>query len=184
MNAAVETHERAPVLPGFGRRCRLCFVVRPDASFFKTHGRTCARCRLARSNQLTKRWRKRADMAWMFIKTRCRRCGTRGHNSATCSKPNPPEAPSGPRGFVYFIEAEGLDRFKIGWATDPGLRLEALRIGSPVPLAVRGTMPGSVQTERRLHRQFASSRLGGEWFASTPELLEFVEQLPRDVAAP
>ncbi len=77
---------------------------------------------------------------------------------------------------IYFIQAETVNHIKIGYVNgdDASDRLAELQVGSPVPLRLIGTMPGTMEDEKNLHRRFASSRLSGEWFRSTPELLQLV----------
>ncbi|NQT15096.1 MAG: GIY-YIG nuclease family protein [Planctomycetes bacterium] len=79
---------------------------------------------------------------------------------------------------VYFIEAVGLDRIKIGRSQDADARLESLRTGSPVPLRLLGVIPPGGK-EGEIHRAFAASREHREWFASTPELMEFIAEHAR-----
>lgn len=70
-------------------------------------------------------------------------------------------------GCIHFVEAEGMDRVKIGWTSgDPQKRLRQLQIGSPVKLRLMGTAQGTIRDERELHRRLAASRVEGlsEWF--------------------
>lgn len=71
---------------------------------------------------------------------------------------------------VYFIAAEGTDIVKIGIAAKPTERLKELQTASPHKLSILATMPGGKPRERQLHRQFAATRMTGEWFRRTPEL--------------
>ena len=78
---------------------------------------------------------------------------------------------------VYFIEAIGFDRVKIGWTTKPAQeRVKALKTSSPCDLVLLGTMPAKDQlAEKLVHERFSSIRIVGEWFEKTTELLAFVE---------
>lgn len=76
-------------------------------------------------------------------------------------------------GFVYFIEAVGADRIKIGWAVTPEFRLHYLQTGSPYPLILLKKITGGRDIERWFHRLFASVCVGGEWFRMVPELQNF-----------
>lgn len=78
---------------------------------------------------------------------------------------------------VYFIEAVGLHRVKIGWTTKPAHeRVKALKTSSPCDLLLLGTMPAKDQlAEKLVHERFSSIRIVGEWFEKTAELLAFVE---------
>jgi hypothetical protein len=90
-------------------------------------------------------------------------------------------------GYVYFIQADIGGPVKIGWAKDPAKRCRDLQTGSPHRLVVRAFIPGTIGDEARLHRQFRSSRLEGEWFTPTAEMEKVAGcKLPRrpHVASP
>lgn len=74
--------------------------------------------------------------------------------------------------FVYFVQAEETGAIKIGSTGDVSKRIAALRTASPCRLDFLGA--SAALDERECHRRFAPIRLGGEWFASTPELLDFI----------
>jgi hypothetical protein len=71
---------------------------------------------------------------------------------------------SAAKGLVYFIEAVGTGRVKIGFTTDLTTRLHKLQTASAVPLCVVRTVDGTKQLEAALHRKWTHHRLGGEWF--------------------
>jgi uncharacterized protein YozE (UPF0346 family) len=64
--------------------------------------------------------------------------------------------------FTYLISNGSA--VKIGHTTDVQRRLRQLQSASPVPLRVIGILDG-VEPERRLHQEYASYRMNGEWFA-------------------
>lgn len=66
--------------------------------------------------------------------------------------------------FVYFIEATGLDRVKVGVARDPRKRLAELQVGSAVELRLIKAVPGDREIEYELHRRWREHRTIGEWF--------------------
>lgn len=80
-------------------------------------------------------------------------------------------------GFVYFLEAVGLQRIKIGYSKDPEARLKSLQTGSPVPLVEIGRIPGDQQSETDLHQQFDHLRLDGEWFHAVKQLRDYIRGL-------
>jgi hypothetical protein len=83
---------------------------------------------------------------------------------------------------VYFIQAVQGGPIKIGVAEDVDARLSALQTGSPLPLRVLAILPSSGRYgEAQLHQRFAATRLHGEWFEATPELLAFIAE-PGEVA--
>lgn len=77
---------------------------------------------------------------------------------------------------IYFIQADGVGHVKIGFTAndDAAVRLATLQVGSPVPLKLLGTIPGTLGDEKNLHRRFASARVHGEWFRPIPELLALI----------
>lgn len=75
-------------------------------------------------------------------------------------------------GRVYFIQAasrEGL--VKIGFTRkDLSQRLREIQGASPIRLAVRASIAGDLDLERRLHRYFDEHRVYGEWFEPVPTI--------------
>lgn len=81
-------------------------------------------------------------------------------------------------GCVYFIEAVGCDRIKIGFTRkEIDFRLKFIQTGCPFPARVLRLQRGSMQDERDLHGRFAHAlvRDTGEWFHATPDLLAYIE---------
>lgn len=79
--------------------------------------------------------------------------------------------------FVYFIEAVGLGKIKIGVSRNPQKRLVELSTGSPVPLKLLATIPGDVRREKELHAKFGHARVDGEWFYATSELRAWLAEI-------
>jgi hypothetical protein len=81
---------------------------------------------------------------------------------------------------IYFVQADIVGHIKIGFhgGTDVNDRIRELQTGCPSKLIVLGTLPGGLETEADLHRQFAFAHLHGEWFKPVPELLAFIGKLP------
>lgn len=79
---------------------------------------------------------------------------------------------------VYFVQAlaEPFGPVKIGTTRRMKMqdRLRGIQTGNPKKLGVLAVIAGDAREERKLHLQFAASRLEGEWFAWTPELGSFV----------
>lgn len=82
------------------------------------------------------------------------------------------DAPS----MIYFIGGD-VGGIKIGRTIRPHMRLVRLQIGSPIEIRILAVEPGGVAEEKAYHRRFASSRMHGEWFARTPELLAHIGHL-------
>lgn len=82
------------------------------------------------------------------------------------------------RCLVYFVQCNGAEGpIKVGLTTAFTRRLARLRLGTPYPLAVIGTVPGGKGLEAALHRRFTAQRISGEWFAFTPELGRYIAEL-------
>ena len=68
-------------------------------------------------------------------------------------------------GWIYIIGSTQLSGVvKIGFSGDHSARLRCLQIGSPVPLVLLWSVPGTSAHEPALHRHFASLRIHGEHF--------------------
>ena len=87
------------------------------------------------------------------------------------------------RELVYFLQAEGSGRIKIGTTKDLGQRLRALRAGSPVRLELLGVVRGGRHMEQLIHIAFAPLRAGrSEWFEPGKSLLSFIRNFQRTEA--
>ncbi len=80
---------------------------------------------------------------------------------------------------VYFAQSDD-GQVKIGYtATSLKARTAALQNGNPHKIEMKAAIHGARQSlERRLHKQFSASRLKGEWFSPTPELLKIMADHP------
>jgi hypothetical protein len=76
--------------------------------------------------------------------------------------------------YVMWRMSDGL--VKIGYSTDVGKRLQALRTqhGS---LDVLFTFPGGREVERQHHERFAVHRVKGEWFRPEGELQKWIDDV-------
>ena len=91
-----------------------------------------------------------------------------------------PEAPppKHTRGFVYFMRIDGKGHVKIGFSKDPIKRLNGFGTSTPGTPQIVGFMPGTVATEKKLHKKYMSLHVKGEWFRCKGALKDFVETLP------
>lgn len=80
-----------------------------------------------------------------------------------------------PRGVVYFVKNGVRDRVKIGFSEGHKTRLGALQNASPDELSLIGTIPGTIKTERKMHKRFAEYREKGEWFRIEGTLAKFLK---------
>jgi len=79
------------------------------------------------------------------------------------------------RGFAL-ATASG-SAIKIGVTGDLAKRLITLRAGHHEPLDVVAVLPADWTTERTVHGYFQASRVRGEWFRPTGDILEFIRLL-------
>ena len=79
------------------------------------------------------------------------------------------------RSHIYFILDRTANAIKIGYSTNVAARLTDLQTSSSTKLELLGSKPGTRQSEFQLHYRFRHSRLSGEWFTVTPELIEYIE---------
>lgn len=78
--------------------------------------------------------------------------------------------------WIYFVQANCGGPIKIGWTQDIDRRVRDMQAVNPFKLLVVGKFRGKLCDERRLHDEFASERLHGEWFEPTDALLTRIAQ--------
>lgn len=80
---------------------------------------------------------------------------------------------------LYFVESQCQERFiKIGIASNIHERLSKLQISTAYELKLLKLVKDAAHLEREIHKEFASSRVRGEWFRSSPALLELIDSFP------
>lgn len=81
-------------------------------------------------------------------------------------------------GLIYFVKPKGLKGpIKIGYSDNPAVRLSCMQGSSPWPLEIIGTIPGTIEDERFLHRCFPQLHSHGEWFKWSPDLARTIKQI-------
>lgn len=80
--------------------------------------------------------------------------------------------------YTYFIQAEEGGLIKIGTAISPLFRLRTMQTGCPLKLRLIGLTDGDRLFERGLHKKFEGTRVHGEWFEPSEELLALVAECP------
>jgi hypothetical protein len=94
------------------------------------------------------------------------------------AEPKADLGPSGRRfGWVYFIDAMGLNLTKIGWSMRPEGRLRSLELEAPINMRLFSAFPGSISDEAALQRIFRDLRVKGEWFRHEGELQVLVSKV-------
>ncbi len=70
-------------------------------------------------------------------------------------------------GYVYIIQEEGSNFFKIGFTQDINIekRLSSLQVGNPKKLVIRGFFyTASQDTEKILQQLMSDKKVSGEWY--------------------
>jgi hypothetical protein len=76
---------------------------------------------------------------------------------------------------IYLVICKTTGAIKIGRADDVRKRLSTLQISNPGELAVLACFRAPAVFEGVLHAMFSSSRVRGEWFSLTDDLLDLAE---------
>lgn len=80
---------------------------------------------------------------------------------------------------LYFMQRGGPSGpIKIGISSNVFFRLRAIQHACAEPVSLLAAVPQTVDVnERALHKKFFECRKKGEWFAPTPELLAFIDDI-------
>lgn len=76
---------------------------------------------------------------------------------------------------VYFVREATAGNIKIGVTTNFRQRMADLRQQNTAELEPIGFVNGDAATEGQLHQIFNSSRISGEWFHPTAELMAYID---------
>lgn len=68
-------------------------------------------------------------------------------------------------GFLYFISSDEQGAVKIGFGTEPYMRLKTLQTGNPYELTLRAYVPATQEAEKAIHAELKGMRLRLEWYA-------------------
>jgi len=85
---------------------------------------------------------------------------------------------------IYFIRDSASGRVKIGYTENPWKRLSELQVASPSDLDLLAACEGDRVSEADLHQRFSASRVRGEWFLPTQDLMAHVATIPTFPKAP
>jgi hypothetical protein len=76
---------------------------------------------------------------------------------------------------IYYIACTATHRVKIGYTSgEPEVRLKQLQTGSASSLRLIACHPGSSTDEREIHARLAASRVRGEWFETSEDVLSYI----------
>lgn len=77
---------------------------------------------------------------------------------------------------IYFAQSEN-GSIKIGYTRKSAMgRIGALKSAMSEKITLLATMPGSLKTEKALHKKFSAYCVGGEWFNPDKSILVFIEE--------
>ena len=79
---------------------------------------------------------------------------------------------------VYFVQIPSSGAVKIGFSRDVARRFEALQTASPEELVFLGAVRGGIGDEQKIHARFSATRVRGEWFSPSPDLLALAASEP------
>jgi len=81
---------------------------------------------------------------------------------------------------IYFVLDRAGNAVKIGYTRDTDSlisRIGDLQVGNPRRLELLFTIPGGRAGEKFLHKMLRSSRLCGEWFECTTEVVDIIYKI-------
>jgi len=78
---------------------------------------------------------------------------------------------------VYFVEAVGTNRIKIGITTNLSRRFYSLETDSPYKLNLIYAFPGYRNKEKEIHEKFKHLCVKGEWFKYADEIKDYILKL-------
>lgn len=80
---------------------------------------------------------------------------------------------------VYFLQPGARRVVKIGFSATAVLpRMKRAQTYNPDKMQLLATIPGDRGVESRLHAQFGKDRIRNEWFRLSPEIRQFLQELP------
>lgn len=80
------------------------------------------------------------------------------------------------KGWIYFLQARSGGPVKIGFSSNPRLRLNRCQVGSPVELRIVGQYRGSQSDEVAAHQELFRYREHGEWFRLDIMVVDFIRR--------
>lgn len=75
---------------------------------------------------------------------------------------------------IYFVQDSETSYIKIGFSEEPINRVRQLQTSSPGNLRLLFAMEGTMEDERELHGWFKNSKVRGEWFKPTSDILTHI----------
>jgi hypothetical protein len=87
--------------------------------------------------------------------------------------------PQNAPGYLYIIQCEGTDCYKIGIAKNVTSRLKEMQTGCPYRLILinKWYVDRMLLREQVLHRHLSTQKTRGEWFILTPDIIENIEEI-------
>lgn len=103
----------------------------------------------------------------------------RDDTPAIVETPRPVSARKAKAGYVYLLQQVNGAHYKIGHTKDPESRNKTFGIQLPFAVEFICLIKSEDMTmlEAELHQRFAEQRVNGEWFALSPEDIEYIKGL-------
>lgn len=79
---------------------------------------------------------------------------------------------------TYFIQAVDSGHIKIGRSENPEGRMKDIQTSNHENLKLLAVADNDIEAE--LHEKFSRSRIRGEWFTPSKDLLEYIDSLPEE----
>jgi hypothetical protein len=78
-------------------------------------------------------------------------------------------------GYLYFVEAIGLGKIRIGFSHEPEKLLAELFPSLPFELRLIGKIPGAEEEQKEIHSMLEDMHFKGEWFFATKKVRELIK---------
>lgn len=75
---------------------------------------------------------------------------------------------------IYFLLDAECDYVKIGFSDSPEIRIPHLQTASPHKLSIITIIRGTLEDEKKWHDDFSTTRVRGEWFQCSRELMSAI----------
>ena len=76
---------------------------------------------------------------------------------------------------IYFLQPENESLVKIGYTSNPRLRMSDHQVSNPHKLIMLLLIDGSRKDEKALHNKFVDDKYRAEWFYLSDDIKEFIK---------
>ena len=80
--------------------------------------------------------------------------------------------------YLYLIQCDNSNFYKVGISEDPEERLKALQVGCPYPLVLiyKKYLKNAFRVEKALHKSLKNKQEIGEWFRLSKDEIKLIQQ--------